>query len=99
MKTTDYVEIRGYHKGVTGSTIRNTTHFSDGTIFRYLVDFGMYQGEGHSRGLDYNDSVNPKKINAILITHPHLDHDGALPIFVKKVTTRKSICQMLLLVL
>ena len=89
MKTTDYVEIRGYHKGVTGSTIRNTTHFSDGTIFRYLVEFGMYQGEGHSRGLDYNDSVNPKKINAILITHPHLDHDGALPIFVKKGYDKK----------
>lgn len=89
MKTTDYVEIRGYHKGVTGSTIRNTVHFSDGTVFRYLVDYGMYQGEGHSRGLDYNDSVNPDKIGAVLLTHPHLDHDGALPIFVKKGYNKK----------
>lgn len=89
MKSKTYVDIRGYHKGVTGSTLRNTVHFSDGTVFRYLVDYGMYQGEGHSRGLDYNDSVNPDKIGAILLTHPHLDHDGALPIFVKKGYDKK----------
>lgn len=78
-----YVDIRGYNEGVTGSCIRNTIHFADGTTYRYLVDHGMYQGEGHNRGIDYNDSVSPNKINAVLLTHPHLDHDGALPIFVK----------------
>lgn len=77
-----YVEIRAYNEGVTGSTTRNTVHFSDGTIYRFLVDYGMYQGEGH-KGIEYNDSVNPEKINAILLTHTHLDHDGALPIFVR----------------
>lgn len=78
-----YVDIRGYHEGVTGSTIRNTVHFSDGTVFRFLVDYGVYQGEGH-KGIEYNGSVNPKKIDAVLLTHTHLDHDGALPILVKK---------------
>lgn len=78
-----YVDIRGYNEGVTGSCIRNTVHFSDGEKFRFLVDYGMYQGEGH-KGIEYNDSVNPEKINAILLTHTHLDHDGALPIFVRQ---------------
>lgn len=78
-----YIDIRGYSSGVTGSAIRNTVHFSNGSIFRYLVDYGMYQGENHNRGLDYNDSINPKKINTILLTHTHHDHDGALPIFIK----------------
>ena len=78
-----YADIRGYHKGVTGSCIRNTVHFSDGNKFRFLVDFGMYQGEGH-HGIEYNDSVSPEKIDTILLTHTHLDHDGALPIFVRK---------------
>ena len=41
MKSGPYVDIRGYHKGVTGSTIRNTVHFADGTIYRYLVDYGI----------------------------------------------------------
>lgn len=89
MKGQPYVDVRGYHEGVTGSTIRNTVHFSDGTVFRYLIDYGMYQGEGHARGIEYNDSVNPDKIDAVLITHPHLDHDGALPIFVKKGYNKK----------
>ena len=84
MKRGPHLDIRGYNEGVTGTTLRNTVHFLDGTVFRYLVDHGMYQGEGHKRGLDYNDSVNPDKIGAILLTHPHLDHDGALPIFCKK---------------
>lgn len=83
-----YVDIRGYHKGVTGSCIRNTVHFSDGEKFRFLVDYGMYQGEGH-KGIEYNDCVNPKKINAILLTHTHLDHDGAFPIFVRQGYTGK----------
>ena len=81
-KRLPYVEIRAYNEGVTGSCIRNTAHLSDGTIFRYLVDHGMYQGEGH-KGIEYNDSISPEKISAILLTHTHLDHDGAIPIFVR----------------
>lgn len=88
-KRIPYVDIRGYHEGVTGSCIRNTVHFAYGGTYRFLVDYGMYQGEGHNRGLDYNDSVNPEKISAVLLTHPHLDHDGALPIFVKKGYNKK----------
>ena len=83
-----YIDIRGYHKGVTGSSIRNTVHFSYGEKFRFLVDHGMYQGEGH-HGIEYNDSISPEKIDAILLTHTHLDHDGALPIFVRKGYDKK----------
>lgn len=82
-KRIPYVEIRAYNKYVTGSCNRNTVHFSDGEVFRFLVDHGMYQGEGH-KGIEYNDSVNPEKIDTILLTHTHLDHDGALPIFVRQ---------------
>lgn len=89
-KRIPYTEIRAYNKGVTGSCIRNTVHFSDGSIYRYLVDHGMYQGEGHS-GIEYNDSVSPEKINAILLTHTHLDHDGALPIFVRHGYDKKNL--------
>lgn len=83
-----YVDIRGYHKGVTGSCIRNTVHFSSGEKYRFLIDYGIYQGEGH-KGIEYNDSVNPKKIDSIIITHTHADHDGALPIFIRQGYTGK----------
>lgn len=88
LKGRPYIDIRGYNEGVTGSTTRNTVHFSDGEKFRFLVDYGMYQGEGH-KGIEYNDTVNPKKIDAVLLTHTHLDHDGALPIFVRKGYDKK----------
>ena len=87
-KRIPYVDIRGYNEGVTGSCIRNTVHFSDGTVFRFLVDYGMYQGEKH-KGIEYNDSVTPEKIDAVLLTHTHLDHDGALPIFVRHGYNKK----------
>lgn len=86
-KNQPYVDIRGYHKGVTGSCIRNTVHFSNGDKFRFLMEYGMYQGEGH-KGIDYNDSITPSKIDAVIVTHTHLDHDGALPIFVRKGYTK-----------
>ena len=86
-KNQPYVDIRGYHKGVTGSCIRNTVHFSNGDKFRFLMDYGMYQGEGH-KGIDYNDSITPSKIDAVIVTHTHIDHDGALPIFVRKGYTK-----------
>ena len=47
-KRIPYVDIRGYHEGVTGSCIRNTVHFAYGGTYRFLVDYGMYQGEGAS---------------------------------------------------
>lgn len=85
-----YIVIRGYNEGVTGSCIRNTVHFSDGEKFRFLVDHGIYQGKGY-KGIEYNDSVNPEKIDAVLLTHTHLDHDGALPIFTRAGYVNKKI--------
>lgn len=90
-RTKWYVDIRGYHGRVTGSCIRNTVHFSTGDKFRFLVDYGVYQGERETTDeiLTYNDSVNPEKIDAVLLTHTHLDHDGALPMFVRHGYAKK----------
>lgn len=61
VRTKWYADIRGYHSKVTGSCIRNTIHFSYGEKFRFLVDYGVYQGERETTDevLTYNDSVNP----------------------------------------
>lgn len=93
MNKIPYVEIRGYNEGVTGSAIENTVHFTNGEIYRFLVDHGMYQGEGH-HGIEHNDCISPEKIDSVLLTHTHLDHDGALPIFVRKGYNKKIyMCQ------
>jgi len=52
---------------------------------RVLVDFGMFQGH---RGTDAKNRrlqpVNPKKLDAVVLTHAHLDHTGRLPLLVAK---------------
>jgi metallo-beta-lactamase family protein len=46
---------------------------------RILVDCGLFQ-ERSLRSRDWSPfPVNPKSINAILLTHAHLDHSGFLP--------------------
>jgi metallo-beta-lactamase family protein len=65
---------------VTGSRFLLTTQRA-----RVLVDCGMFQGSP-------NESVrnrvplgfDPKKLDAILLTHAHLDHCGLLPIAVRE---------------
>ncbi|MBI3461050.1 MBL fold metallo-hydrolase [Candidatus Acetothermia bacterium] len=50
----------------------------------YLVDCGLFQGpdELEQRNWDHL-SVNPKEINAVILTHAHIDHSGYLPRLVK----------------
>ena len=51
--------------------------------FRFLVDCGLYQ----ERELRYRNwdpfAVSPESLNAVLLTHAHLDHCGYLPRLVR----------------
>lgn len=65
---------------VTGSKF--LVHY-DGT--RILIDCGMFQGLKELRVLNWADlPFNPKDIDAVMLTHAHLDHCGALPLLVKQ---------------
>ncbi|HVZ93323.1 MAG TPA: MBL fold metallo-hydrolase [Phycisphaerales bacterium] len=60
---------------VTGSCYVVTTDRA-----QVMLDFGMHQGEpeaaGHNRRLP---NINPAQLNAVVLTHGHLDHCGRLP--------------------
>lgn len=49
----------------------------------YLVDCGMFQGEGEAKNEAPFD-FSPSSIKAIFLTHAHLDHSGRIPRLVKE---------------
>jgi metallo-beta-lactamase family protein len=52
---------------------------------RLLLECGLFQGrrkESYERNLNFQ--FNPKKLDAVVLSHAHIDHSGNLPNLVKK---------------
>mgnify|MGYP000205048769 CR=1 FL=1 len=64
---------------VTGSKFLITTHSK-----KILVDCGLFQGIKEDRLLNWQPfPIDPRSIDAVLLTHAHLDHTGYLPLLTK----------------
>lgn len=47
---------------------------------KVLIDCGMFQGDKTIKQLNYQPwPFNPREIEAVLVTHAHIDHTGLLP--------------------
>ena len=52
---------------------------------KILVDCGLYQGIKEYRKMNWEDlPVQADQLDAVVLTHAHLDHSGYLPLLVKK---------------
>jgi metallo-beta-lactamase family protein len=74
------ISFHGAARTVTGS--KHILHLNDGR--KILLDCGMFQGLGRETDrLNEDFGFDPKKIDAVLLSHAHIDHSGLLPKLIK----------------
>jgi metallo-beta-lactamase family protein len=75
------------------STVTGSKHLLESGGRRILVDCGLFQGVKNLRELNWAPlEVDPGSLDAVLITHAHLDHTGYLPRLVKDGFSGPIVC-------
>src|SRR3569623_2735767 len=63
----------------------------DGT--RFLLDCGLFQGHrGEALSKNRRFLFHPRDLDAVLLSHAHVDHSGALPLLVKEGYAGQILC-------
>src|SRR5512139_1353725 len=66
-------------------TVTGSQHLLEINGSKLLLDCGMYQGkraETYERNLNFR--YDPRSLDAVLLSHAHIDHSGNLPNLVKQ---------------
>jgi metallo-beta-lactamase family protein len=73
------ITFKGAAQIVTGSSyLLNVDNLN------ILIDFGLFQGQ-NEQVYNFNPlNFDPSEIDAVLLTHAHLDHCGLLPLLIKR---------------
>jgi metallo-beta-lactamase family protein len=81
-----YIQFLGAAGTVTGSKhLINTGDPSGKSGFQILIDCGLFQGPKQWRERNWRDTPIPaREIDAVVLTHAHLDHCGWIPRLVKE---------------
>ncbi len=71
-------------------TVTGSQHLLEINGAKLLLDCGMYQGrraEAYERNLNFK--YDPRGVDAVILSHAHIDHSGNLPNLVKKGFEKK----------
>jgi metallo-beta-lactamase family protein len=82
------IQFCGADRTVTGSS-----HLVEINGLRLLLDCGMYQGKREeARRINEYLPYDPKTVDAVILTHGHLDHCGKLPVLPRNGYTGPIFC-------
>jgi len=66
-------------------TVTGSKYLIDNNHKRVLIDCGLFQGPRALRDRNWAEApFPPRSVDAVLLTHAHIDHTGYLPRFVKQ---------------
>ncbi|MFM9035133.1 MAG: MBL fold metallo-hydrolase RNA specificity domain-containing protein [Mycobacterium sp.] len=75
------------------STVTGSKHLLEAAGKRILLDCGLFQGVKNLRELNWAPlAVEPAGIDAVVLSHAHLDHCGYLPRLVRNGFTGPIVC-------
>jgi metallo-beta-lactamase family protein len=70
--------------GAAGGEVTGSAYYVQTKQASVLVDCGLFQGGKKSEALNRPPTTPKQKIDAVLLTHGHLDHTGRLPLLTKR---------------
>src|SRR6516164_9419345 len=69
--------------GAAGGEVTGSAYMVQTSKARVLVDCGLFQGGRRVESLNRPPTQPNRKLDAVLLTHGHLDHTGRLPLLAK----------------
>src|SRR4030095_1117610 len=78
--------------GAAGGEVTGSCYIVQTKQARILLDCGLFQGGKKSEALNRSPILSNRRLDAVLLTHGHLDHTGRLPLLRKGGYTGPIFC-------